>query len=718
MKGITQLIVIMVLPVFLFGCQLMGPEQGTRLKVYTEVPQITEEQQEQVFSQLQNQQEDQESMAPEIELFKGTGQLMAKTKYPAKQTGGQGEGKYTLNFDQADLGEVTKVILSDTLGLNYVLNPKVSGTVTLQTSRPLTKDELLPTLEILLGMNNAALLKDGNIYHIEPVNEALKSSALNIGKNQNRLPSGYHVQVIPLEYVGVQDMVEILKPLATEKSILRADEARNMLFVAGTAKELRHVQEIIDTFDVDIMQGMSFGMFPLVNVDPELMIEELENILDSKEKSPLAGMIRFLPIERLNALLVITPQSRYLNKVQNWIARLDRANLTTNGGVTVYRVQNVDAEELADTLNEIFSGRSSNKQQRVSLAPGSVAAEVTNRKSNKNKASTNKKKDQANRPRQSVSVGDLEDIKIIADKINNSLIVVATQQQFQSVMAVIKQLDVMPLQVLIDAMIIEVTLTDELKYGIEWFIQSGSFTNVLSSFDEGVISGAQAGFSTFYTGSNIRAVLNALAEKTKVNVIASPSLMVLNNHEAFINVGDQVSIATESQGSIESGGSGEEPGFGQTLSSFERVDTGVTLIVTPRVNAGGLVVMDIEQEANQVVPTEAVTLTPTISQRRITSTVAIHNGETVVLGGLIREEQSQGQSGVPFLSTLPVIGPLFGANSKSLRKTELVVIITPRVVANTQDAREITNEFKRKLTGLYEEIASEENAEAMMETTH
>jgi general secretion pathway protein D len=242
--------------------------------------------------------------------------------------------------------------------------------------------------------------------------------------------------------------------------------------------------------------------------------------------------------------------------------------------------------------------------------------------------------------------------------------------------------------------------------------------------DGSLISGARAGFSTLFTGANIEAVLHALAEKSKINVISSPSLMVLNNHEASINVGDQVPVATSSSTNTNSlatdAGDGTSNAF--VTNNIERIDTGVTLIVTPRVNAGGLVVMEIEQEANQVVAgTAGNNNTPTISQRKISSTIAIKNGETVVLGGLIREEQEELHSGVPILHEIPLIGPLFGSTDKNLRKTELVVVITPRVVTSAQDAREITNEFKRKLTGLYEEIKSEarvkEPEEAVL-TTH
>ena len=726
-KNIKHGTVIMLISLMLPGCELMGPD--TVPPFYLE-PEIQEEEiveDEIAFEQLQNKQFDkEEANRNQAELFRGSDRFIASDLPGDKTSKARSDkGKYTLNFDDADLGEVAKVILSDTLGMNYVMNPKVSGNVTLQTSQPLTREELLPTLEMLLSMNNAALVKNGNLYNIEPIGESVGGTPLKIGKKVGQNASGYQARIVPLEYVGVKDMVEILKPLTSEKAILRVDQARNLLMIAGTSRELDQIMEIISTFDVDVMQGMSFGIFPLVHVNAEQIIAELDQILFDQDNAPLAGMLRFLAIERLNSVLVITPQSIYLDKAQTWISRLDKATFSASGGVMVYRVQNVDAEELANTLNSIFTGSSRQRDDRVSLAPGATPAEITNRQDRE--AESPERREQPSQRsrsgrRNTVSIEELEDVNVIADRINNSLIIVATPQQFDSVMNVIKQLDVMPLQVLIDATIVEVTLNDDLEYGIKWFIESGDFRAILGGFNgSGTDSDGEiinpthffnpfSGFTALVTGTNVKAVLKALANETKVNVIASPSLMVLNNQEASLNVGDRVPIATSQQTNTNSV---DAIGGGVVSNNIEMVDTGVTLNVKPRVNAGGLVIMEIEQEANQAVATTTSDLdTPTIQQRKITSVVAVKSGETIVLGGLIREQYGSGVDGVPFLSTLPLIGPLFGTTTKTMSKTELVVLITPRVVQTTRDARQITNEFKRKLTGIYEELSRLEDMDS------
>jgi general secretion pathway protein D len=610
-----------------------------------------------------------------------------------------GTGAYTLNFDDADLAEVAKTILSDSLGENYVLSPEVKGRVTLQTTQALTKEELLPTLEMVLHMNNAALVKDGNIYHIEPADAALYSANLNVGGNM----TGYQTRVIPIRNVAADEVAKLLKPLVHEKTILQTDNNRNILLASGSSDEMQRVLEMVSLFDTNIMKGRSFALFSLAHVEPETVIKELETVFNNKvsdkDKSTGGEFFRFIPIERLNAVLAITHQARYLKDIESWVFRLDKTNTAASGGVNVYKVQHVDAVELAATLNEIFNG-TSRAGKTAKVASGQEAVEISNDKTpatgTQNTGDT--------------KVSNVGKVRIIADEPNNSIVVVATAREYENIRPIITQLDVMPLQVLIDATIVEVDLVNDLQYGMQWSFNSGNFHNLLSQISSGDITaiGPVTGYSMFYSGGSAKAVLNALADKSTVNVIASPSLMVLNNQQASINVGDKVPIATSQ--STNTNSVNVTPSILPTgnnvnaivTNNIQMLDTGVTLKITPRVNAGGLVLMKIEQEANQPVQTTTSTLnSPTIQQRKINSSIAIKNGETIVLGGLIRDETDNSLSGVPFLSEIPVIGSLFGTTSKSRKKTELVILITPRVVQDEKNARDVTNEFKRKLTGIY-----------------
>ena len=749
---IIKLTHIVVISISLIGCELLSPRQQVKQPLNSVKENVSDE----VFPQLEN-------TTPVLEgskeIYPGTDRYVSATPQKSRATVVKGTGSYSLNFDEADLGEVAKVVLSDILGQSYVLSPKVTGKVTLQTTEPLTKEELLPALEMVLRMNNAALVKDGKIYHIEPSADALFTSDLSAKV------AGYQTRVIPVKNVAVQDVVDIIKPLVQEKTILNVDVKRNIIVVAGSADEIARVVDIINTFDIDVLKGRSFGLFTLVHVDPGTIIKELQGIFAQKGKESDGGFFQFIPIKRLNAILAVTHQARYLDDVDSWITRLDKVNNASSGGVNVYKVQHVDAKKLAATLNQIFSS-SKSTDSSAKVAPGEAADTLSNQDSSNsgtgsnssssgtssssynggssssdlnNSSNTNgmQNSNQSNAVLANLDVlaanevnSDLESdktkedssgggsisnigkVKIIADEANNSIIIVASAQDYDIVLPVITQLDVMPLQVLIDATVVSVTLTNELKYGISWYLShnriSGGEISVppgsptASSLSTAASSTAAAvatgGLSTLYTSGAIQALLNAQATTSNVNVISSPSLMVLNNQKAKINVGQQIPIQTGTT-SIPTTSTGLA-----TANTIQYKDTGVTLEVTPRVNANGMVIMKLSQIVSKpITTTTGVTTSATIDKKEINSSVAVQDGETIVLGGLIDESNDNSKNGMPWLYDMPVIGSLFSGTDNKKNKQELVVLITPRVVKSKQDSRVISAEFKRKLTGIYQD---------------
>lgn len=687
----------------LSGCELLNP-QRPKLPITSHAPMPSE-----TIPQLQNKPASNDAQKPKSELYPSTEYaLPAATEQAAQNAKAKGKGEFSLNFDDADLGEVAKVVLSDILGKNYVLSPKVSGKVTLQTTHALSKEELLPTLEMVLSMNNAALVKDGDIYHIEPLNEALYSA--NFSGNRGG-KSGYQMRVIPVRNVSVENVAELIKPLLHDKTLLTVDARRNLLVVSGAADELARIMDMVNTFDIDILKGRSFALFSLAHVDAETLIKELDEVFYKKAKNDEDQFFRFIPIERLNAVLAITHQARYLKDIEQWVTRLDKANSTTGGGVNVYKVQHVDAVELADTLNDIFgngSKSSSRRENKPKLAGDKKSGELTNKTTDKDKTATNKPTTQRTTSGNTgdAKVSNVGDVRIIADEGNNSLVIVATAQEYEIIRPVINQLDVMPLQVLVDATIVEVTLTDNLKYGMQWYFNhnNGGENSInsdgLAKLSTDTVASTAAtiatsgfGYSFLSNSKDIGAILNAQASNNNVNVISSPSLMVLNNQEASIQVGDEISLFTGN--TITSGGN--------ISNQQQQRKTGVKLKIKPRVNANGLVTMDVTQSVEDVGSTPANAINPTISTREIESSIAVQNGETIVLGGLIKDNSKNDTAGIPLLHEIPVLGSLFGNKTKNQNKTELVVLITPRVVKSRQDAGLITDEFKRKLSGIYED---------------
>ena len=655
----------------LVGCEALKPFTVDKLPLTPLRINQPDKQSDAALKELQNTTPLSKIVKPSSELYPGVESFVAGSAPQHKVATPKGVGTYSLNFDDADLGEVAKVVLSDILGQSYVLSPKVSGKVTLQTTEALTKEELIPTLEMVLRMNNAALVKDSRIYHIEPTAEALFIS--NIASSR----TGYQTRVIPVRNVAVQEVADIIKPLVHDKTILNIDGSRNIMVASGTAEEIARVVDLVNTFDIDILKGRSFGLFTLAHVDPDTVIKELEGVFHQKAKGDESAFFQFMPIQRLNAVLAVTHQSRYLKDIENWVFRLDKANTAAGGGVNVYKVQHANAEDLANTLNEIFTGAQS-KSTSAKVAPGQTATEITNKSPSDTSTSaafdTAKPKSSSgsNVKTGTAKVAEVDNVRIISDKANNALVIVATPQEYAVVRPIIEQLDIVPLQVLIDATIASVKLTDNLKYGIAWYLNHGSTsvggvvggspgTAIMNAGANAAAAVATGGLSAVYSSGAVNALLSTEADKGNVNVISSPSLMVLNNQKAKINVGDQVPIQTGTT-SIPTASTGIA-----VASSIQYKDTGVTLEVTPRVNANGMVIMDIHQIVSGVVPqtvtTPGVTSTATINKKEIQSSIAINDGQTIVLGGLIDDTNTINKSGIPLLYELPWIGSLFGNTS-------------------------------------------------------
>ena len=640
---------------------------------------------------------------PRAEIYRGSGSMVDLGTAPRQLV--DEEGEITLNFQQMEVAEVVKIILGEILGLNYVLDPNVSGTVSLQTSRPLTRDALLPTLEALLQVNGAVLVKSLNFYEVVPI-DAAPSSALVPRLNPVEA-RGYQLLVIPLRYIAAGELQKILEPLKPVKGLMRVDETRNLLLVAGTQEELNNIRDTVRVFDVDQLRGMSVGLFRMQAVEAQVMLKELEAIFGDSAGGPLAGMVRFLPIERLNALLVITPQAKYLEDARAWVERLDRAEGGQGVSMHVYHVQHGKAETIADILTQLFEGRSTSpddQQRRPQRSEPSVPTRAAADGETEVEVGRGPVLIGPDGQGASLEVGE---VSIIADDETNTLLVMATPSDYEKVLLAIKRLDVLSLQVLVEATIVEVALEDELRYGLQWFFKSSAgdknVRGTLGRFPlvtPGDLS--PTGSLSVFDAAGARVLLDLLATDSKINVISSPTLMVLDNRAATIRVGDRVPIRTSE--TTDTGGAVTDPDTGVSAlvtSTIQYQDTGVLLEVKPRINAGGMISLEITQEVNDVKPTTTSGIdSPTITQRRINTNVAVQSGETLVLGGLILENNSRSAEGLPYLRNIPFLGWAFGSQGKSLRRTELVVLITPTAVASVNEANDVTREYRNKLKGV------------------
>ena len=623
-------------------------------------------------------------------IYEGTDQVvrMPPAQAPVKFYGDD----VSLDFEQAPLTEVIHAIMGDILGLDYIVEHPIKGEVTVRTRTPVPRDQLLEILESLLQANKALMIRDKEgRYFISGSSEMSKLNPNFSAASTNTV--GYNNVIVPLQYIGAKNMAEILRPVADESAFVLIDPVRNLLVLGGTSNQLAGWQEIITSFDVDLLKGMSVGIFPIENssvADIDAALASLLGKEDGEGALETAGgigsMIRIIPIGRLSSIMVVTPRAHYLERVRTWIERLDQApDANAERRLYVYEIQNSDAAHVADLLSSIFSGGSSTgRSGKAGVAPGYTPEQVT---SSMGESST---KPRAAAQTKNVAVGD---VQIVADDENNALLIYATSREYQKMQTALAQLDVAATQVVIEASIIEVTLTDSTKYGLEYSVQGslgGGWSGVARQALGVIAPGSGFSYSVVNGSGDIRVVLNALARDDLLNVISSPSLMVLDNHTASIQVGDQVPI--QSSTTVSDGGT--------TLSSIIYKDTGVHLAVTPQVNAGGLVTMDIEQSVTDVGPIDVATDQRTFLERKVTTRVAVRSTESVVLGGMIRENKSEGSSGIPILHNLPLIGPLFGTKTADGRRTELIVIITPRAIYSDVGLRDMSREMRRQMRGL------------------
>lgn len=646
------------------------------------------------------------SAANEPLIRLGTGPLVApKPVNPASQ-----QGAVSLNFEAADVREVAKAILADILNQNYIVDPRVQGTVTLRTVRPMPADALLATLESALRLNGVVMVFENGLYKLMP-------AAASRGSVAPRLPGrvgGYTVQVVPLRFVGVREMARLLEPFAPEGGIVRQDDARNLLVIAGTQNEMQSMLDTIETFDVDWLAGMSFGLFTLTNLDARNVAQDFGRLLGERTGELLTGLIRVVPLERMNAILVITPQPRYLELARSLIERLDRSNA---GGqqLYVYHVQNGRAENLAVLLSQVYGVQGPQQAPpgaqvapgRTPTQMGQVGTSTPLGSGPQTLSSTGGMTQPAAQGQQPVTpagvrtpsgvagaggeVGGISNtVRIVPDRDNNFLVILATAAEYEKIESALRRLDTIPRQVLIEVTLAEITLTDEMSFGVDWSFARGQGSGALDLGAAG-ISALTPGFSYVFqqtTGNNIKAALNALAGQNRVNVLSSPHVLVADNQAARIQVGDNVPVA----------GPQTVTGTGQITTSVQYVETGIILNVTPRINASGLVTLDINQEVSQASATTSSGLnSPTISKRAAKSIVTVQSGETMVLGGLISDQRTRGSAGLPLVSNIPVVGALFGSQNYKTSKTELVVLITPYIASNVAQAKAVSEEFRRKL---------------------
>lgn len=691
------------------------------------------------------------------QISAGTGTFIKPSALATPKVQASGDGAVTFNFENQPVQAVVKAILGDLLKQNYVVTPGVQGNISFSTAQPVDSSQALPILETLLSWTGNALVLRNGTYTVLPAKDAVSGGIVpSLGAAAPR--AGLQARLFPLRYISANEMQKLVKPFARADSILLVDPSRNLIVLSGTPQELENYQRTVTTFDVDWLRGMSVGVFNLQHANVGDLMPKLDGMFGAKGDTPLAGMFRFIPIERTNALVVITTQSEYLREIGGWINKID------NGGgndpqLFVYDVRNIKASDLAQYLAQIYAsgsggggsggakvgpGLSSGTLGSSDNALGSASGMGSTAGSFGSSTNNGLVGSNGNMPglnsgagfggsggmggSSGTSIGSpfgasgnngggqqggqqyvSEDgsVRISSVDANNQLLVRARPSQWEEIESAIKRLDNTPLQVQIETRILEVKLTGALQFGVQWYLEgliggspdgNGGYTPGQPGNQQqwalggggGTFNPANDAFFYSFINKNLQVAVHAMETNGNTKTLSAPSLVVLNNQMAQIQVGDQVPI---NQTSV-------NPGVGTaTYNQVNYLNTGVILSVQPRVNPGGLVYLTIQQQVSS--PSfPAGGGNPTIAQRSMGTQVAVQSGQTVLLGGLIQQLDTNTDTGVPGLSRIPIFGRLFGTTNNSKTRTELIVLITPKIITNSEEAKQVTDEYQLKFESL------------------
>ncbi len=676
--------------------------------------------------------------------FEERGVATAPVVAPPRTAGTTGQaGDVTLNFVDTDIREIVRTILGTTLKVNYTIDPNVHGTGSIDTGTPLTREALLPTLETLLNQNGATVVERNGVYAVVPLPAG---ATRNLVSGADAVGAG--TQVVPLRYASAKDLAKVLEPYVAEGGKVTPDPARNALIISGDAAVRQTLVGLVRAFDIDILAGQSYALFPVGDSDATKRASELERVLQAQGEGALGGVVRVLPMDRVNAVLVVSSQIRYIEAARRFFRLTNQVEDATARTWHVYYVQNGQSTDLENLLQRAFTprnvsptggppGSTAPGAEQLTLAPGGAPGGGPSGFGGAAGAGglggvggtrgggiglpgagggaggaagglgagipsppTAEAAPPATEPLSAEAGpggGATENrIRIIANRRNNALLIHATPSEYTVIEGMLRKIDIIPLQVLIEATIAEVDLNDQLQYGTQFFLKIGHTADTLGAPNPpfSPLGGLSfpATFPGFILSHTPRYAIEALAAVTKVKVLSAPQVMVLDNEPARLQVGQQVPVLTGTATSTLTTGA-------PIVNSVDYHATGVIMQVTPRVNSGGLVTLDIAQEVSAVAAAavNSVSGSPTFNDQTFRTRVAIQDGQTVGMAGLISDNATEGNGGLPFLKDIPIFGTLFSSQNNTRMRTELLVLITPHVVHDQRDARALTEDLRNQL---------------------
>ena len=626
-------------------------------------------------------------------------------------SGDKEEGQIIFNFDDADLYEVIKTI-AELMNINYIVDPGIKGQVTIHTARKLKKTDLFPVFSQILEINGLTAMKEGSLYKIVPMKDAPRmpmDALFTLGQKDLPPMDRVIIQIIPLKYMSTEEMTKLVTPFLSSGGTIVSSVPTNTLVVVDKGANILKILQLVGTFDINVMDRVHYRFYPLEYLESTEVVDIMKEFTATHSKES-SGLIKFIALERLNTLLAVSTTPDIFEKIEELVRQIDVVDETVAVRIFVYFVKNGGAKELATLLNNVLTGKETKTDTQkkaggssnISGNPFSMA-KMAEKKAEKAAAKAGESTKKT--PKGGKTTGDkkegsgtlMNEVTITPDEIRNALIIEATPTDYQIIEGILKQIDIMPRQVLIEATIAEVTLDSNTEFGVEYALGHGAAAGNASFL--ATLGKAGLKYSIGVT-DKWYAELNALAEKGRLNVISSPHVLASDNQEAKIDVSREIPLASGST-TVSSGSTLSE-------TTIEYRDTGVILSVTPHINERGLVTMDVSQEVSNYDGNLSVGTAgneyPVFSKRVVKTTLTVGHGQTIAIGGLIRNREKEETKGLPCLIDIPIVKYLTGSWSKETEKIELIILITPRVVADMDDVEAVTNEFKQKVQSVMKQF--------------
>ena len=611
----------------------------------------------------------------------------------------------TLNFEGTELYDVITTFC-ELLRIDYFIEGNVEGKVTLQTFNKIPVEDLYSVLEQILALNNVAVVKSGNFYRFLQAPDAAKKPMSIHFADDPRIPDKERmiIQIIPLQHISVDSMKKIISPLlTTNASFIEIPETNNLMMIE-MAYNVKRIIKVVQALDIDKLASSDIQLYKLRNADSEVLVKELEEVFSSMGyKEALGDSLSFLSLTRLNSVLVVNAFDKILPTIEFWVNRLDQPVSEGDVSTFVYYVQNGDAAALSSLLNGIFQDQAPSTDTAAKASTGSQSTTTSTANVSGASTTTSTSKTPVVQTNSGLN-GDFEgEITILPDSDTNSLIIRTSPRNYPAILALINKLDLFPQQVLIEVLIVDLSIDDSTAAGLELALQdsAGSTTiagGISSSTTNASALGSSIGTATasflrggsFFIGKpdKIIAQLQLFASDSKTNVLATPILVTSDNKAANISITDEIPIVQEAQ--TPSGGAAV------VTATVEYRSVGIKLDITPKINSDNYINLQISQEISS--RGTDVGDQPSFNTRQVTTEVVLKDNQVLVMGGLMRTDTIDTVSGVPVLKDLPYIGKLFGSETTSHKKTELMIFITPHVISNSNDSEFVTRQFKKRLT--------------------